>query len=105
MQSHVESGQHDNDPQPSVNAVKAYLDRKTHNGTPTVMDWPPQSPDLNIIGAVGDHLDRQWNKRQPTSKKSFEYLSRSLENYLSRLLEEMTKQLVVKDRFFLSLLI
>ena len=28
-----------------------------------------QSPDLNIIEAVWDHLDRERNKRQPTSKE------------------------------------
>ena len=31
---------------------------------------PPQSPDLNIIEAVWDHLDRERNKRQPTSRES-----------------------------------
>ena len=30
---------------------------------------PPQGPDLNIIEAVWDHLDRKRNKRQPTSKE------------------------------------
>jgi len=30
---------------------------------------PPQSSDLNIIEAVWDHLDREWNKKQPTSKE------------------------------------
>ena len=32
------------------------------------MDWPPQSPDLNILEAVSDHLDRERNKGQPKSK-------------------------------------
>ena len=35
--------------------VKSYLERKTADKTLTVMDW---SPDLNIIEAVWDHLDR-----------------------------------------------
>jgi len=30
---------------------------------------PPQSPDINIIEAVWDHLYRERNKRQPTSKE------------------------------------
>jgi len=30
---------------------------------------PPQSPDLNIIEAVWDHLGRKQNKKQPTSKE------------------------------------
>ena len=47
--------------------VKSYLERKTADKTLTVMDWPPQSPDLNIIKAVWDHLDRERNKGQPKS--------------------------------------
>lgn len=31
------------------------------------MDWPPQSLDLNITGAMWDHFDREPNKRKPTS--------------------------------------
>ena len=30
---------------------------------------PPQNPDPNIIEAVWHHLDREGNKRQPTSKE------------------------------------
>ena len=37
--------------------------------TLTVMDWPPQSPDLNIIEAVCDHQDRERNKEQPMSRE------------------------------------
>jgi len=33
---------------------------------------PPWSPDLNIIEAVWDHLDRVLNKRSRHPKKSFE---------------------------------
>lgn len=29
----------------------------------------PRSPDLNIIEAAWDHLDWEWNKRQPRSKE------------------------------------
>jgi len=49
------------DPKHTATAVKANLDMKTHDG--------PQSPDLNIIEAVWDHVDRERNKRQPTSKE------------------------------------
>jgi len=30
---------------------------------------PPQRPELNIIEAVWDHLDREWNKWLKTSKE------------------------------------
>jgi len=43
---------------------------------------PPQSLDLNITEAVWDHLDREQNKRQPTSKEElWDVSSRILENY------------------------
>ena len=49
--------------------VKSYLERKTADITLAVMDWPPQSPGLNIIEAVWDHLGRERNKGQPKSKE------------------------------------
>lgn len=36
------------------NAVRAHVDKKTHNGT---MDRPPQNLGLNMTETVWDHLD------------------------------------------------
>lgn len=44
---------HDNHPKLTVNAVKLQLGRKTHNETLWVMDWLPQSQDLNYWNSVG----------------------------------------------------
>lgn len=49
-------------PKHTANVVKAYLDRKAHNKTLSIMDWRPQSPDLNINKAVWDQLDRMERK-------------------------------------------
>lgn len=51
---------------------------------PMVMDWTPQSPDLNIIEAV-----RVILREHPM--KSFDYPSRSLENHSWGTLKEMTE--------------
>ena len=41
------------------------------------MDWPPQSPDLNNIEAVWDHLD---GERRTTSKELWEVLKEAKYN-------------------------
>lgn len=35
-----------------------HLERKMHYGSLSVMDWPPQSPELKFIEKAWDHLDR-----------------------------------------------
>lgn len=55
--------QNDNDSKHIANAVKAFLDRKAHSETLSVMDWPPQSPNLKIIEAVWDQKMANIKKR------------------------------------------
>lgn len=43
--------QHNNDPNDTASVVKGYLGKNAQSGTASVMDWPPQSSDFNIIGA------------------------------------------------------
>ena len=60
--------------------VGSYLERKTADKTLTVIDWPPQSADLNIIEAVRDHLDRQINKGLKSKEELWEVLNEALYN-------------------------
>lgn len=47
-------------------AVEAYLDRKTHNATLSLMDWHPQNSDIKIMESAKDHLESKWRKGLPT---------------------------------------
>ena len=53
------------------------MGRKEEQGALQLMEWPPQSPDLNIIEQVWDHLDREKVQKQP---KSVEELWKVLKN-------------------------
>ena len=52
------------------------------------MDWPPQSPDLNIIEAVWDHLDRERNKRPKSREELWEVLKEDWYNIPEILLQK-----------------
>ena len=97
--------QHDNDPKHSAKIIKSYLQRKSATGTLTTLDWPPQSPDLNIIEAVWDYLDREKNKKQPTSKDQLwrvlkEAWDNIPEDYLQKLQQSLPKRIaaVIKSK-------
>lgn len=67
----------------------------------SVMDCPLQSPDLNIIEGVWDHLYRQQKKREPTSKGQCWYIAwRTIpKDNLKKLPESLSKkvQTVLKN--------
>ena len=41
--------QHDNDTKHTARIIKKYLENKKRDGSLTVLNWPAQSPDMNII--------------------------------------------------------
>lgn len=48
-------------------AVSTYLNKKPPHQS--VMDWTPQSQDLNNIDTVWDYLDREWNKKAANNQR------------------------------------
>lgn len=60
--------QEDNDPKHSSHLCRNYLARKEEAGVIRVLKWPPQSPDLNPIEQIWDHIDRNIDKSVITSE-------------------------------------
>ncbi|CAK9820308.1 Transposable element Tcb1 transposase [Anthophora plagiata] len=86
--------QQDNDPKHTAKKTKKFF---TSNHI-KLLDWPPQSPDLNPIENLWSILDRNVNKTGVTNKNNyFHALQRSWEsldpNHLHNLVESMPRRL------------
>ena len=62
--------QEDNDPKHSSKYCRNYLRQKESAGTLKMMDWPPQSPDLNPIEQIWGELENKLDRSIVHSKES-----------------------------------
>lgn len=83
--------QQDNDPKHTSRLCKDYVERKERLGILKNMMWPPQSPDLNPIEVLWDHLDRCVREVNITSR---DHLWRLLKEKWAAIEEETLNQLI-----------
>ena len=79
--------QQDNDPKHTSKIVKEWLLYKT----PKTLDHPPQSPDLNPIEHLWEHLDHKIWQRQISSK---DVLKAVIYDEWNKITPKITKKLV-----------
>lgn len=79
--------QQDNDPKHKSKSTMEYFLKNKIN----VLDWPPQSPDLNPIEHLWDHVEKEIRKHQITSKQD---LKIRIQEAWDAIPEDVTKNLV-----------
>ena len=84
----------DNDPKHTSNICKKYLQYKERQGELKLMDFPPQSPDVNPIEHLWEHLKREKVKHAITSKDNlWEILSDRWNNNKAPVLQALVKSM------------
>lgn len=79
--------QHDNDPKHTARSIKQWL---SENGV-NVMEWPAQSPDINPIEHLWEHLDR---KIRENSLSNLQQLKNVIQDAWNNIPASVTKKLV-----------
>ena len=97
----------DNDPKHTSKYCKKYLNELESRKVLKMMEWPPQSPDLNPIELLWEELDRRVRKLNPTSASHlWTILQDSWKNldpeYLMKLIKRMPRicKAVIKNKGF-----
>lgn len=79
--------QHDNDPKHTAHSVKNQLSKNVRN----FLEWPAQSPDLNPIEHLWDHLDK---KIRYHTISNINQLKSVIENEWNQISSDVTSNLV-----------
>ena len=86
--------QQDNDPKHTSRLCRDYLKKKEEKQVLEIMDWPPQSPDLNPIELLWEELDRKVRKTCPTSETHlWEILQKAWQGISSDSLNKLTNRM------------
>ncbi|XP_058790002.1 uncharacterized protein LOC131663549 [Phymastichus coffea] len=86
--------QHDNDPKHTSTICKNYLSNLEKQKKLKVMQWPPQSPDLNPIELLWEELDRAVRKNSPSSATNlWEVLKREWVNIKQETLDKLVARM------------
>jgi transposase len=82
--------QHDNDPKHTSNLVKEYLEQQDYR----VLDWPPQSPDLNPIENMWQLLKIRLNEFETPAKGMNELYERVVKIWYDVITKEECQKVI-----------
>lgn len=86
--------QQDNDPKHTAKLCQNYLKSKENESVLEIMEWPPQSPDINPIELLWEELDRKVKSMRPTGESEmFECLKLAWETLEARTYQKLVERL------------